>query len=304
MKYRREIDGLRALAIAPIILFHAGFGIFQGGYLGVDIFFVISGYLITSILLRDLQLDRLALANFYERRARRILPALFLVMGVCLLVAPFVMLPAEMKALAKSLIAVATFSSNLLFWRESGYFDISGDFKPLLHTWSLAVEEQFYLLYPLFLLAISRWARTRLALLLAAVGLLSLALAHWAAFHRAGADFYLLPTRAWELLMGALAGYYLTNRKGSPHQAADGALALIGIVCTVVPVFLFSAATPHPSAYTLLPTLGAAMVILFARPDNFAGLILGSWPLVELGLISYSAYLWHQPIFAFTRIQC
>lgn len=303
MKYRREIDGLRALAVAPIILFHSGLEIFKGGYLGVDIFFVISGYLITSILLRDLQQDRFSLANFYERRARRILPALFLVMGVCLLIAPFVMLPAEMKAFAKSLIAVSTFSSNFLFWREIGYFDISGHLKPLLHTWSLAVEEQFYLVYPVFLLVVWKWARSRLALLLAGIALTSLTVGHWAAFHRPGADFYLLPTRSWELLMGGLAGYYLHQKEETPGSgAAAGTLGFGGLVLIVASMCMFSANTPHPSAYTLVPAFGATLVILFAWHDNVAGRILSNPLAVGLGLISYSAYLWHHSIFALVRL--
>ena len=150
MKYRAEIDGLRALAVVPVILFHAGFELFSGGFVGVDVFFVISGYLITTILIEDIESQRFSLVNFYERRARRILPALFFVMLVCIPFAWMWMLPYQMKDFSQSLVAVSLFASNILFWRESGYFAAAAEEKPLLHTWSLAVEEQYYVLFPIF----------------------------------------------------------------------------------------------------------------------------------------------------------
>ena len=154
MNYRREIDGLRALAVIPVILFHAGLQTFSGGFVGVDIFFVISGYLITTLLLSDLETGQFSILNFYERRIRRILPALFLVMLVCLPLAWLWLLPNHMKDFSKSLIAVSLFSSNFLFWSQSGYFDAAAELKPLLHTWSLGVEEQYYLFFPVFLLVL------------------------------------------------------------------------------------------------------------------------------------------------------
>ena len=150
MKYRPEIDGLRALAVVPVILFHAGFDIFSGGFIGVDIFFVISGYLITTILLEDIEEGRFSLVNFYERRARRIIPALFFVVIVCIPFAWMWMLPSQMKDFSQSLVAVSLFASNILFWQESEYFTAFEQEKPLLHTWSLAVEEQYYILFPIF----------------------------------------------------------------------------------------------------------------------------------------------------------
>ena len=153
ISYRREIDGLRALAVVPVIFFHAGFRAFSGGFVGVDVFFVISGHLITSLILAESALGTFSLAGFYERRARRILPALFVVMAVCIPVSWFLLLPSDMKAFSESLVAVSVFASNVLFYSESGYFAADAELKPLLHTWSLAVEEQFYVLFPLFLLA-------------------------------------------------------------------------------------------------------------------------------------------------------
>ena len=159
MKYRSEIDGLRAVAVLPVIFFHAGFSVFQGGFIGVDVFFVISGYLITSILLSDMEAGRFSLASFYERRFRRILPALFFVMLATLPLALMWLMPSELKAYAQSWVAVALFSSNILFWLTSGYFETAAELKPLLHTWSLGVEEQFYVFFPLLLMLL--WRRGR-----------------------------------------------------------------------------------------------------------------------------------------------
>ena len=159
MQYRSEIDGLRALAVVPVILYHAGVSLFQGGYIGVDVFFVISGYLITTILIEDLTAGQFSLGRFYERRARRILPALFVVMLVCIPFSWIWMLPTQMKDFSESIIAVIFFGSNILFWRETGYFSAASELKPLLHTWSLAVEEQYYLLFPLFLAFVWRVRR-------------------------------------------------------------------------------------------------------------------------------------------------
>ena len=166
MKYRAEIDGLRALAVLPVILFHAGFELFGGGFVGVDVFFVISGYLITSIIISEMGRDNFSLINFYERRARRILPALFFVMLVSIPFAWFWLTPGDLKDFGQSLIAVATFSSNILFWIESGYFATASELKPLLHTWSLAVEEQYYILFPLFLMIFWNLPKKYLLLLL------------------------------------------------------------------------------------------------------------------------------------------
>lgn len=179
MQYRREIDGLRSVAVLPVLFFHAGFSAFSGGYVGVDIFFVISGYLITSIISSEINEKRFSVIDFYERRARRLLPALFLVIATCIPFAWFWLLPGDMKDFSQSIVAVLSFASNILFWQESGYFSPDAELKPLLHTWSLAVEEQFYLLFPLFLMLTWRLGRRGVLWATAALVLVSLSLAHW-----------------------------------------------------------------------------------------------------------------------------
>lgn len=212
MNYRREIDGLRAIAVLPVIFFHAGFGVFGGGFVGVDVFFVISGYLITGIILAELEQGHFSLIGFYERRARRILPALFLVMLLCVPFAWFWLLPGDMKGFAKSLVAVAIFASNFLFWRESGYFDTAAELKPLLHTWSLAVEEQYYLVFPLLILLFWQLGKRWVLFLL---GLIFVASFTSAELSKPAAAFFLLPSRGWELLVGAFAAFYMPRKNES-----------------------------------------------------------------------------------------
>jgi peptidoglycan/LPS O-acetylase OafA/YrhL len=285
-----------------VILFHAGFAAFGGGYVGVDVFFVISGYLITSIILTEKAAGTFTIARFYERRARRILPALFCVVGVSIPLAWRFLPQGEWRAFSRSVGALAVFASNVLFWRETGYFDTATELKPLIHTWSLAVEEQYYVLYPLFLTLAWRLGLGWIAVLLGTAALASLGAAHVMVSTMPAAAFYLLPTRAWELAIGALAALGLWQQRGPVgppfvrHAASAAGLLLIGYS-----VFAFSRATPFPSAYALLPTAGAALVIIFGGPDTAAGRLLATTPFVAIGLVSYSAYLWHQPLFAFAR---
>lgn len=302
MDYRREIDGLRALAVLPVILFHAGFETFSGGFVGVDVFFVISGYLITTIILSELEQGTFSIVNFYERRARRILPALFLVIFVSIPFAWFWLLPSDMKEFSQSLVSVPFFTSNIFFLRESGYFDTAAELKPLLHTWSLAVEEQYYLLFPLFLMWFWRLGKRWILVLLGLAFITSLAVAQWAAYANPAAAFYLLPTRGWELLTGAFAAFYLSQAKREAFsQKVSEAGGWVGVALILYAVFNYSKATPFPGLYALIPTLGTLLVILFATQQTTAGRFVGNKTFVGLGLISYSAYLWHQPVFAFAR---
>lgn len=303
MQYRSEVDGLRAFAVLAVILYHAGLPLFSGGFVGVDVFFVISGYLITGLILADKEAGTFSLVRFYERRARRILPALFLVMAVCVPFAWVWLRPSDMRAFGESLVAVPLFWSNLLFWNQTGYFESAAEFKPLLHTWSLAVEEQFYLVFPL-VMAMSRGGRGRVTAMLAALALASLTAAQWSAVHAPTSAFFLLPFRAWELLAGALLAFGMRGSGLPSHRhpslrACGGLLGLLGLAYAIV---AFDRSMPFPGLNALAPALATLLVIGCAAPDNMAGKLLGSRPFVLMGLISYSAYLWHQPLFAFARV--
>jgi peptidoglycan/LPS O-acetylase OafA/YrhL len=299
LKYRAEIDGLRALAVVPVILFHAGFEFFSGGFVGVDVFFVISGYLITTILIDDIEKNRFSLVNFYERRARRILPVLFFVMFVCVPFAWMWMLPSQMKDFSQSLIAVSFFASNILFWRESGYFDAAAEEKPLLHTWSLAVEEQYYVLFPIFLFFAWRYGKNKVFWMLVVFSAFSLALSEWGWRNNETANFYLAPTRAWELFAGSIAAFVVQKRGVQKNDA----LSLLGLAGIVFSIFAYDESTPFPSVYALVPVLGVVLLILYADKDTLAAKLLSTKAFVGVGLISYSAYLWHQPLFEFARIR-
>ncbi len=301
MQYRPEIDGLRALAVIPVILFHAGFGMFGGGFVGVDVFFVVSGYLITTMIAHDMDRGRFSVASFYERRARRILPALFLMTIICAPLAWMYLTPRELREFSQSLIAVVTFSSNIFFWLESGYFSTTAELKPLLHTWTLAVEEQFYVFFPLFLMGVWKFGKRRIVQILAVGFAFSLGLAHWGAHYKPDAAFYLLPTRAWELIIGALAAFYLLYARKEVNGKVSEICSIAGLVMIGAAVFLYSKDTPFPGLYALLPTLGTLLVILFAEKGTLSNRLLSAKPMVGVGLVSYSAYLWHQPLFAFAR---
>jgi peptidoglycan/LPS O-acetylase OafA/YrhL len=306
MDYRREIDGLRAVAVIPVILYHAGFGTFAGGYVGVDVFFVISGYLITSIIVSDQRAGKFTLVNFYGRRARRLLPALFLVIFCTLPFAWFWMLPQDLKAFSDSVIAVSVFASNIYFYASTGYFETAAELKPLLHTWSLAVEEQYYLLFPVFLMLTWRLGTRWVVALLSIAAAVSLGAAQWGSTTNPSFAFFMLPTRGWEILLGALIALYLLPQRGaarSANRSVRQSISVVGLLLILYAVFAFDRETPYPSFYTLLPTVGTGLIILFAAGDTIVGSILGSWILVGIGLISYSAYLWHQPLFAFARLR-
>lgn len=299
MKYRPEIDGLRALALVPVILFHSGISFFSGGFVGVDVFFVISGYLITTILIQDFEYKRFSFIDFYERRARRILPALFLVMIVCIPFAWLWMLPSQMKDFLQSLFAVSIFSSNILFWRQSGYFGQNSEEKPLLHTWSLGVEEQYYIFFPIFLLLAWGFGKNRVLLIIFVMASISFLLSEWGWRNASSANFYLSPTRAWEIFAGSIVAFVV--HKNGVHK--NNVLALFGLVAIVFSIYIYDESTPFPSVFTLIPVFGVVLLILYADKDTFAAKLLSSKPFVFVGLISYSAYLWHQPLFAFSRIR-
>lgn len=300
LPYRPEIDGLRSIAVLPVILFHGGLAPFAGGYVGVDVFFVISGYLITSILLADIDKGQFSILRFYERRVRRILPALFLVMAASLPAALLTLWPNDLIDFAESIVAVPLFVSNVLFWSERGYFGTATELKPLVHTWSLAVEEQFYILYPpLLYLMMRAGLRWRVAVF---GGLFAVSLtASWylTRLHFETA-FYLPFARAWELLAGAGAAVFLRHRAG-PGGIAGTAAAAVGLGLILWAVFTFDDTTLFPGLAAVPLVLGTTMVILAAPEGNPVHRALALRPVVWIGVLSYSLYLWHQPIFAFIR---
>ena len=300
IKYRPDIDGLRAIAVLTVVFFHAGFDVFSGGFIGVDIFFVISGFLITSIILEDLDKDRFSIKVFYERRIRRILPALYTVCFVSLIVAVFLLLPDELNGFGKSIFATLLFVSNILFWSEAGYFDASADLKPLLHTWSLAVEEQFYVLFPLLLIFVHRFLNRKYVHVLVIVSISSLLLSAWGADHKPSATFYWSPTRAWELLLGALIACNCLPILKAKWQSEIIGWVGVSLICYAV--FIFDYDTSFPGLNALYPCLGTALLIYANQCTNtFWSRVLSLKILVFIGLCSYSFYLWHWPVFVFAK---
>ena len=301
MNYRPEIDGLRAVAVIPVILFHAGYALFSGGFIGVDIFFVISGFLITNIIINELDAKNFSLVSFYERRARRILPALIMVMLACIPFTFFWFMPGDLKNFSESLISTSLFYSNFLFWKESGYFDVASELKPLLHTWSLALEEQFYILFPILMILLWKSGKNLVYLALIFIFVISFSLSHWGAYNHPTATFYLLPTRGWELLLGVFASFYLHKQTFEPNIYLAESLSIFGISLIIFSLFYFDSNTPFPSAYTLVPTIGTLLIILFGISGTLINKLLANKFLVSIGLISYSLYLIHQPFFAILR---
>ncbi|WP_242186036.1 acyltransferase family protein [Sphingomonas sp. CARO-RG-8B-R24-01] len=300
-KHLLHVDGLRALAIIPVLAFHAGVRGFSGGYVGVDVFFVISGFLITGIILSEKDRGDFSLSRFYVRRSKRILPALFAVLIASYVAAWVLLLPDEMREFGKSLASVAAFGSNILFWKTVRYFGPGPETLPLLHTWSLSVEEQFYIAFPILLLVAGAAGRRFRTPILIAAFALSLALSVWATPISPAASFYLLPTRAWELLAGTMA-LFVASKGGTPPRWVREAITLCAFLLIVGPVVFYTPQTLFPGAAAILPCLGAAGLIVFGAGSSMVGSVLRHRLPVAIGLISYSLYLWHWPILAFARV--
>lgn len=301
MNYRPEIDGLRALAVVPVILFHAGIQSFGGGYVGVDVFFVISGFLITGIIRDELYRDNFSLVNFYERRARRILPALFFFV---FLTTPFVFLvmpPHTLKEYFQSVLSVSLFVSNIFFYIKTDYFNDFSEVAPLLHTWSLSVEEQFYLVFPLLLMLLKRLGAVWIAGAICLLSLASLVFAQWELQQDASFAFYQMPTRFWELGVGAMLSMRMAARQTGVSQQVSGALAMLGLVLVVLPMLFYTKLTAFPGVAALAPVAGAALLIRYSQQGNIVHKVLASPTLVWIGLISYSFYLSHNVVFAVAR---
>lgn len=292
--YFPDLDGLRALAVVPVVLYHAGAHWLPGGFVGVDIFFVLSGFFITRLLAADLEQRRFSIWRFYERRARRILPALFFALAVTALAASLILTPPDLIDFAKSLLATLGFGSNIYFWQTSGYFAQAAELKPLLHTWSLAVEEQYYILFPPALWIVARFGRRLVLPLFALAAVVSFALCVWAAYTPyLPASFYWLPTRAWELLVGALIA--LAPAMALSRRLRD-MLSLGGLVLIAGSLFLINERMAFPGWAAIFPVAGAALLVIASVAGGGLGnLALTGRPTVFVGQISYSLYLWHWP---------
>jgi len=299
-QYRADIDGLRAIAVLAVVFYHLDSDLLSGGYVGVDVFFVISGYLITSIIAREIDNGEFSITKFYERRCRRILPALFGVIAVTLAVGCVLLDPGSLIQLGKSTAATVLFGSNILFYNEAGYFDSAAELKPLLHTWSLAVEEQYYIFFPLILLAISKF-RGRYLYWILFLAVLSLISAAWLIKSNPTAAFYLIHARAWELFVGSLLA--LGALPVVHHGLVRELLALTGLILIAFAATVFDSGTQFPGITALLPTVGAALIIYAGNEgESVVSRLLSVRPMVAVGLISYSLYLWHWPIIAYIRV--
>ena len=298
LAYRPDVDGLRALAVLAVLFFHAGVPGPSGGFVGVDVFFVISGYVITRGILADVAAGRFSLARFYERRIRRILPMLVATILATYALALAFLPPGALDDYARSVVAASAFAANVFFWKTTGYFDLEAQTRPLLHTWSLSVEEQFYLVVPLILpLLLARSRRAAAAGLLAAL-LASLALSVALTDGAPGANFYLLPTRAWELLVGALLAFpagWVAPRALREAMAAAG----FGLIATAI--LAYDEATPFPGLAALAPCLGAGLLIAAGTGPTLIGRLLSAPPCAGIGRMSYALYMVHWPVVVFTR---
>ena len=310
ISYRPEIDGLRALAVLFVILYHTKFRfldyeLFKGGFIGVDIFFVISGYLITSIIIKDLYFNNsFSFKYFYERRIRRILPVLLLVILTSFIFAWFFLLPGNFIDFSKSSLYSLGFSSNFYFWYSGQQYGAeSGFLKPLLHTWSLSVEEQYYIIFPLIFVIVFKYFKKHIIYFLIISLMISLCIADWGSKNYPSFNFYVLPTRGWELLAGSILSYFeIKNGHRSKNQALIFILPKIGLVLVLLSFFFFNDRMYHPSFYSIIPIIGICLIIWFSNKHELTFRIFSTRLMVGIGLISYSLYLWHYPIFVFDRI--
>lgn len=304
IKYRPEIDGLRAIAVMAVVIHHFGFGC-PGGYVGVDVFFVLSGFLISSLILRDIKRETFSLVNFWERRVRRIFPALAVTIAVTL-AAGLLLLPHDFQELAESAVASVFSIANVYFWTNTGYFQASAETMPLLHMWSLSVEEQFYVFHPFLLVVLCRYTSTMtMFYVLCFLSLLSLLVAWYAVIYHPSVAFYLLPTRLWELLLGTLISIGIFDFSWSPAamgRKLTNSIQVLGIFAILVPVFLYSPSTPFPGIAAIPPCIGTALLIwVFQTEKGLIYRFLESPGMRGIGKISYSLYLWHWPILAYVR---
>lgn len=299
-EYRPDIDGLRAIAVLAVVVFHAFPALCPGGFVGVDVFFVISGYLISKHLLLQLETGTFSLQSFYERRIKRIFPALTLTLVTCALFGWIVLTPEEYKALGKHIAGGASFVANIVYWKEAGYFDTAADTKPLLHLWSLGVEEQFYIFWPI-LLALFWKFRNHMGRLIAAVIAISFVYSVWLVDHDLTAAYYSLLTRFWELAIGAAVAYAVLHKQTLSDRWRP-AISWLGFLLVLASLFALRSNHHFPGALALPPVAGAALLIYAGMGAGINRRLLASRPLVGIGLISYPLYLWHWPLLSFARI--
>jgi len=309
LKYRPEIDSLRAFAVLAVVIYHAKFNFFgnillPGGYLGVDVFFVISGYLITSLILKELiNTDSFSFKSFYIKRVRRILPVLLLVIFVSIPFSWIYLFPSDLVSFSKSILYSLGFSSNF-FFHFSGldYGSPEGLQKPFLHTWSLSIEEQFYIIFPICLFLIFKYFRKNVFLFFIICFVVSLILANWGSKNYISANFYFLYSRIWELILGSCVAYYeIKIGHREQNKVLNQILTLIGFILIFGSFFIFDNETFHPSLWTLIPALGVVLILWFYSSGNLILRLLTNRAVVWIGLISYSLYLWHYPIFSFAN---
>jgi len=308
-QYRPEIDTLRAVAVIAVIIYHAKIYLFEnlifpGGFLGVDIFFIISGYLITSIILKELiEKESFSFKHFYEKRVRRILPALLFIMLVSIPFSWIYLYPTDLVNYSKSILYSLGFGSNFYF-HFSGleYGSPEGLLKPFLHTWSLSVEEQYYILFPIGLVTVFKYFRKHLIYFLLICFAISLLLADWGSKNYISSTFYFLHTRIWELICGSLVAYF-EIKKGhrGKNKVLCHILPVLGLILVIFSFIYFDSEIFHPSFYTLVPAIGVTLILWFTNKDNIISRILSYKIFVKIGLISYSLYLWHYPIFSFAN---
>ena len=299
-KYRPDIDGLRAIAILSVVIFHAFPAIIPGGFIGVDIFFVISGFLISTITFSSLERGRFSLIEFYVRRIRRIFPALILVLVATIILGWFFFFPDEYKQLGKHTAAGAGFIQNFILWYESGYFDNASETKPLLHLWSLAIEEQFYIFWPLLLsyVWIKHWSFLKVT---AVIAVISFAANLYLMHLSPTAGFFLPISRFWELMIGGMLAYTLLHYPKLLEKHKNGQ-AILGFFLIIAGLLLINKERDFPGWWTLIPTLGAFLIISAGADAYLNKNILANKLMIWIGLISYPLYLWHWPLLTYLRI--
>lgn len=299
LKYRADIDGLRALAVIPVIIYHAGAAWLPGGFVGVDVFFVISGFLISKIILGEVERNSFSFIDFYKRRVNRIVPALLFMIVVVLLVFSVSGLPDQSVSVAKSAIAAIFSVSNFYFWGGSGYFSPSSDFMPLLHTWSLAVEEQFYLFFPVLVIILFR-LKLNIRMVIAVGAIVMFVFGWWISIKSPMFAYYMLPARAWELALGVALAVGVVPK--SKNIILNETLTVLGTILIVLSFFYVRSDMVFPGVAALIPCAGAALIINSGGDSFVSKRLLSCKPIVYVGLISYSLYLWHWPILTFLRV--